>query len=91
MDCENGWRNFPADLTGKCVLNIGPWDGFFSFELAKRGGGGSCRRLLGQRTLPADAVHVEFARGLSFHNMYEFTPAIVGTFGPGGNVDRWPA
>ncbi len=29
--------HFPADLTGKTVLDIGAWDGFFSFEAEKRG------------------------------------------------------
>ena len=28
---------FPADLSGKTVLDIGAWDGFFSFELERRG------------------------------------------------------
>ena len=27
----------PADLTGKSVLDIGAWDGFFSFEAERRG------------------------------------------------------
>ncbi len=27
----------PADLTGKTVLDIGAWDGFFSFECERRG------------------------------------------------------
>jgi tRNA (mo5U34)-methyltransferase len=27
----------PADLTGKTVLDIGAWDGYFSFEFEKRG------------------------------------------------------
>src|ERR1700722_10629646 len=27
----------PADLTGKRVLDIGAWDGWFSFEMEKRG------------------------------------------------------
>ncbi len=27
----------PADLTGKTVLDIGAWDGFFSFEAERRG------------------------------------------------------
>ncbi|TMK33836.1 MAG: DUF1698 domain-containing protein [Actinobacteria bacterium] len=27
---------FPADLSGKTVLDIGAWDGFFSFELERR-------------------------------------------------------
>ncbi len=28
----------PQDLTGKTVIDIGAWDGFFSFEAEKRGG-----------------------------------------------------
>jgi tRNA (mo5U34)-methyltransferase len=28
---------FPADLTGKTFLDIGAWDGFYSFEAEKRG------------------------------------------------------
>jgi tRNA (mo5U34)-methyltransferase len=31
--------DLPADLTGKNVLDIGAWDGFFSFECARRGAG----------------------------------------------------
>src|SRR6185369_10156918 len=33
------WGRFPipADLTGKRVLDIGPWDGWFSFEAERRG------------------------------------------------------
>jgi tRNA (mo5U34)-methyltransferase len=27
----------PADLTGRCVLDIGGWDGFFAFEAERRG------------------------------------------------------
>jgi tRNA (mo5U34)-methyltransferase len=27
----------PADLSGKAVLDIGAWDGFFSFEAERRG------------------------------------------------------
>ncbi|PZU10326.1 DUF1698 domain-containing protein [Sphingomonas sp.] len=29
--------NFPTDLAGKRVLDIAPWNGFFSFECARRG------------------------------------------------------
>jgi len=33
------WARFPisADLSGKRVLDIGPWDGWFSFEAERRG------------------------------------------------------
>src|SRR5258706_14494121 len=27
----------PADLSGKTVLDVGAWDGFFSFEFERRG------------------------------------------------------
>jgi tRNA (mo5U34)-methyltransferase len=29
--------SLPADLTGKSVLDVGAWDGFFSFEAERRG------------------------------------------------------
>jgi tRNA (mo5U34)-methyltransferase len=29
---------FPKDLSGKSVIDIGAWDGFFSFEAERRGG-----------------------------------------------------
>src|SRR3972149_2927891 len=29
--------DLPADLTGKSVLDIGSWDGFFAFECERRG------------------------------------------------------
>ena len=31
------FNKIPEDLTGKTVLDIGAWDGFFSFEAEKRG------------------------------------------------------
>lgn len=31
------YLNIPEDLTGKSVLDIGAWDGYFSFEAEKRG------------------------------------------------------
>jgi len=31
------WFPIPRDLTGKRVLDIGAWDGWFSFEMEKRG------------------------------------------------------
>ncbi|MGH2947811.1 MAG: DUF1698 domain-containing protein [Solirubrobacteraceae bacterium] len=32
-----GWIGLPGDLTGKSVLDVGAWDGFFSFEAERRG------------------------------------------------------
>lgn len=40
LDWERArWMRFPipADLSGKRVLDIGPWDGWFSFEAERRG------------------------------------------------------
>ena len=34
----------PADLTGKRVLDIGAWDGWFSFEMERRGAAGAGAR-----------------------------------------------
>lgn len=32
-----GWLSLPTDLSGRSVLDIGAWDGFFSFEAERRG------------------------------------------------------
>ena len=32
-----GWIGLPADLSGRSVLDVGAWDGFFSFECERRG------------------------------------------------------
>ena len=29
--------DLPSDMTGKSVLDVGAWDGFYSFECARRG------------------------------------------------------
>ncbi|MBY0505702.1 MAG: class I SAM-dependent methyltransferase [Bryobacteraceae bacterium] len=36
---EDRWRWFqlPEDLTGLTALDVGPWDGYFTFELERRG------------------------------------------------------
>ena len=31
------WIKLPADLSGKTVLDVGTWDGFFAFEAERRG------------------------------------------------------
>jgi tRNA (mo5U34)-methyltransferase len=40
----------PADLTGRSVLDVGAWDGFFSFECERRG----AKRVLAADWFPAD-------------------------------------
>ena len=32
-----GWLSLPDDLSGRSVLDVGAWDGFFSFECERRG------------------------------------------------------
>lgn len=32
-----GWIHLPDDLSGRSVLDVGAWDGFFSFEAERRG------------------------------------------------------
>jgi tRNA (mo5U34)-methyltransferase len=32
-----GWIHLPDDLRGRTVLDVGAWDGFFSFEAERRG------------------------------------------------------
>lgn len=34
---ETQWLNLPSSLAGKSVLDIGAWDGYFSFEAERRG------------------------------------------------------
>jgi len=46
---------FPKDLTGKTVLDIGAYDGFFTFEAEKRG----AKRVVAMDRHPAD--HLGFA------------------------------
>jgi 2-polyprenyl-3-methyl-5-hydroxy-6-metoxy-1,4-benzoquinol methylase len=75
-------RSFPIseDLRGKSVLDIGPWDGFFTFEMERRG---------------ADVTAIDYVDLDSFRllaeqfgskaryermEVYELTP----TFGPAG-------
>lgn len=76
--------NFPADLTGKRVLDIAPWNGFFSFECVRRGarevvsfgpedpldtGYEQTRALLG-------IENVRYERG----SVYDLAPETFGTF-----------
>jgi tRNA (mo5U34)-methyltransferase len=73
----------PASLGGLSVLDIGAWDGFFSFEAERRG----ARRVVAYDLAPADTFgfatakaalgsRVEYVQG----SVYELTRAIVGTF-----------
>ena len=70
----------PADLTGKRVLDIGAWDGWFSFEMEKRGAS----------VVAVDAIRTEkllIARDLLqsrveylVADVYDLRPADLGRF-----------
>ena len=70
----------PEDLTGERVLDIGPWDGYFTFEMERRGA----------EVTAIDYVDLDTFRELhhAFHSkaryqrldVYELDPARHGTF-----------
>ncbi len=72
--------DLPADLSGKRVLDIGPWDGFFAFEMERRGA----------EVMAIDYVDLDTFRALHRYlgskiryerlDIYELTPERVGTF-----------
>jgi tRNA (mo5U34)-methyltransferase len=72
--------NLPADLTGKRVLDIGCWDGFYSFEAERRGA----------KVVSVDCwrpekffiAHAALNSRIQFHELsvYEVTPERLGTF-----------
>jgi tRNA (mo5U34)-methyltransferase len=74
---------FPAQLDGLSVLDIGAWDGYFSFEAERRG----ARRVVAYDVAPADyfgfatarellGSKVEYIQG----SVYDLDRAHVGTF-----------
>lgn len=72
--------DLPGDLTGHDFLDIGPWDGYYSFELERRGA----------RVTAIDYVDLDtfrelrqfFGRQVCYLQLdiYELSPAIHGTF-----------
>lgn len=70
----------PADLSGKRVLDIGPWDGYYTFEMERRGA----------RVTAIDVVDLDTFRSLhrAFHSsatyiqaeLYDLDPTELGTF-----------
>ncbi len=74
---------FPEDLTGKTVLDIGAYDGFFSFEAERRG----AKRVLATDRHPADYLGFATAHELLGSNVeyavssvYDLDPEVHGTF-----------
>ncbi|MBI5653706.1 MAG: methyltransferase domain-containing protein [Chloroflexi bacterium] len=77
------YLNFPKSFEGLTVLDIGAWDGFFSFEAERRG----AKRVVAFDVNPPDYYgfalakellqsRVEFVQG----NVYDLAPALHGTF-----------
>jgi tRNA (mo5U34)-methyltransferase len=77
------YLKLPERLDGLSVLDIGAWDGFFSFEAERRG----ARRVVVYDVTPADyfgfstarellGSRVEYAQG----SVYDLTKEVVGTF-----------
>jgi tRNA (mo5U34)-methyltransferase len=82
----------PADLTGKTVLDIGAWDGYFSFEFERRG----AKRVLAIDSFAWDQRPSGFPRGLDcfllareFYgskvdyrrmDVHDLSPDVIGTF-----------
>ena len=78
-----GELSFPADLSGKSVLDIGAYDGFFTFEAERRG----AARVVAMDRHPA--IHKGFAiahEALSSNaeyvqgSVYDLSPETHGTF-----------
>src|ERR1041384_6650767 len=70
----------PDDLRGKTVLDIGPWDGFFTFEMERRGAAVTAIDYVDLDTFRA--LHRAFGSKARYLRMdvYELDPAVVGTF-----------
>jgi tRNA (mo5U34)-methyltransferase len=70
----------PADLTGKRVLDIGAWDGFFTFEMERRGA----------EVMAIDCwdnprfreMHAAYGSKVDYRiiDLFELTPAKIGRF-----------
>jgi tRNA (mo5U34)-methyltransferase len=74
---------FPADLRGKTVLDIGAYDGYFSFEAEKRG----AAYVLAYDHLPPDLSGFNLAREIlnskvehRLGSVYDLSPDTIGTF-----------
>ena len=72
--------NLPANLNGKTVLDIGPWDGFFSFELEKRGAVVTAVDYVDLDTFRR--LHLAYGSKVRYERMdiYELSPERIGTF-----------
>jgi tRNA (mo5U34)-methyltransferase len=85
MDIEfqrSRWQSFglPEDLSGLRVLDIGPWDGFFSFEAERRGAAVTAVDYVDLDTFRA--LHRMIGSRVEYRTLdiYELSPAVLGTF-----------
>ena len=70
----------PADLSGKRVLDVGPWDGFFTFEAERRGASVTAIDYADLDTFRE--LHRVFNSRAEYLQLdvYDLDPAVVGTF-----------
>jgi tRNA (mo5U34)-methyltransferase len=70
----------PDDLRGKTVLDIGPWDGFYTFEMERRGAEVTAVDYVDQDTFRE--LHRAFQSKAKYLRLdvYELEPSRVGTF-----------
>jgi tRNA (mo5U34)-methyltransferase len=70
----------PADLSGKRVLDVGPWDGFFTFEAERRGASVTAMDYADLDTFRE--LHRVFNSRAEYLQLdvYEIDPAVIGTF-----------
>ena len=70
----------PSDLTGKRVLDVGPWDGFYTFEMERRGAEVTAIDVVDLDTFRT--LHRAFNSSATYlqAEIYELDPAKLGTF-----------
>ncbi len=70
----------PLDLTGRRVLDVGPWDGYFAFEMERRGADVTAIDYVDLDTFRA--LHRAMKSRVKYHRMdvYEIDPKLHGTF-----------
>ncbi|MDZ4798759.1 MAG: DUF1698 domain-containing protein [Bryobacteraceae bacterium] len=76
------WDSFrlPADLTGRTLLDIGPWDGFFTFEAERRGAAVTAIDYVDLDTFrELHRLMTSNARYLRLE-VYDLSPQVTGTF-----------
>ena len=70
----------PLDLTGRRVLDVGPWDGYFAFEMERRGADVTAIDYVDLDTFRA--LHRAMKSRVDYRRMdvYEIDPKIHGTY-----------